>query len=140
MATVYRDLIEWKPDYSVDIPSIDSQHQTLVSIIRHLQEAMLAGKTRKIIAPLFTAMNRYTEFHFEYEEKLMEENVYLGLESHRDTHAALIAQLKELETKYLQGNLHAGAPLMHFLRNWLFDHICVHDKEYSAPLKEKGAS
>ena len=33
--------IEWSPAYSIEIPSIDSQHRLLVSIIGQLQEAML---------------------------------------------------------------------------------------------------
>ena len=138
MASASRELIEWRPDYSVNVKSIDSQHQALVSIIRRLQEAMLEGKTNQIVVPLFTAMNRYTKFHFEYEEQLLEANGYPGLESHRQEHAKLTAELKGLESKYVNGSLHAGAPLMQFLRNWLLDHICVHDKEYGVFLREKG--
>jgi hemerythrin-like metal-binding protein len=133
-------LIEWKPVYTVNIHSIDSQHRLLVSIIGHLQEAMLEGKTKQIVAPLFGAMNRYTEYHFEFEEQLLESNGYPGLESHRAVHAKLVEQLKDLEIKYLNGTLQAGAPLMHFLRTWLLDHICVHDKEYGAFLREKGVT
>jgi hemerythrin len=140
MAVTLRERIEWRPEYSVQVESIDSQHQALVSIIGHLQEAMLEGKTRQIIAPLFTAMNRYTKFHFDYEEKLLAENGYEDLNAHRAEHARLIQQLKDLEDKYLQGTLHAGAPLMQFLRSWLLDHICVHDKQYSALLRAKGVA
>lgn len=140
MALTRREVIEWRPDYSVNIESIDSQHQALVSIIGRLQVAMLEGKTRQIVAPLFTAMNRYTKYHFEYEEKLLESNGYPSLESHRAEHAKLVKELKDLESKYIHGTLHAGAPLMHFLRTWLLDHICVHDKEYGAFLSGKGVS
>lgn len=140
MPTQSRDLIDWKPEYSVNIPSIDNQHRSLVAIIGHLQTAMLEGRTKQIVAPLFNAMNQYTKYHFEYEEQLLEKNGYEGLESHRREHAHLVEQLQQLEVKYLQGSLHAGAPLMQFLRTWLLDHICVHDKGYAALLKEKGVS
>jgi len=140
MASTSRELIEWKPEYSVEIDSIDKQHQALVSIIGHLQEAMLEGKTKQVVSPLFAAMNQYTKYHFDYEERLLEENGYPGLESHRAEHARLIERLKELENKYLQGSLHAGAPLMQFLRTWLFDHICVHDRQYGAYLKQSRCS
>lgn len=140
MATANRDLIQWKPEYSVSIESIDNQHRSLVAIIGHLQTAMLEGRTNQIIAPLFNAMNQYTKFHFEYEEQLMAENGYPGLSAHREEHALLVEQLKDLEMKYVNGSLHAGAPLMQFLRNWLLEHICAHDKGYSAFLREKGVS
>ncbi len=133
-------LIEWNSAFSLNIESIDSQHRMLVSIIGHLQEAMLAGRTREIVRPLFEAMHRYTKFHFDYEEKLLKENGYPGLESHRNQHAQLIASLQQLEDKYVAGSLHAGSPLMVFLRNWLFGHIGEHDKEFAAFLREKGVS
>lgn len=140
MATAHRDVIEWKPEYSVEIPSIDQQHRSLVAIIGHLQAAMLEGRTKQIIAPLFYSMNRYTKFHFDYEEQLLEQNGYPNLLKHREEHARLVEQLKQLEARYLNGSLQAGAPLMQFLRNWLLDHICAHDKGYSEYLKEKGVS
>jgi hemerythrin-like metal-binding protein len=132
-----RDVIEWKPEYSVAIESIDKQHQALVALIAHLQQAMLEGRTKQAVGPLFASMNRYTKYHFAYEERLLEENAYPGLEAHRQEHARLVAELKELESKYLQGTLHAGAPLMKLLRSWLVDHICVHDKEYGSFLTAK---
>jgi hemerythrin-like metal-binding protein len=135
-----RDVIEWKPEYSVAVEAIDKQHQALVALIAHLQEAMLEGRTKQVVGPLFASMNRYTKYHFAFEEKLLEENGYPGLEAHRNEHARLIAELKELESKYLQGSLAAGAPLMKFLRTWLVNHICVHDKEYGVYLSGKSHS
>jgi hemerythrin len=132
-----RDLIEWKPEYSVAVESIDKQHQALVALIAHLQQAMLEGRTKQVVGPLFASMNRYTKYHFAYEEKLLAENGYPGLEIHREEHARLIAELHELENKYLQGSLAAGAPLMKFLRSWLVDHICLHDKEYGVFLSAR---
>ena len=135
-----RDLIEWKPEYSVAIESIDKQHQALVALIAHLQQAMLEGRTKQVVGPLFASMNQYVKYHFAYEENLLEENAYPGLEAHREEHARLVAELKELENKYLQGTLHAGAPLMKLLRSWLVDHICVHDKKYGVFLGTKNLS
>lgn len=140
MATASREVIEWKPEYSVCIESIDKQHRSLVAIIGHLQTAMLEGRTKQVVAPLFAAMNQYTKYHFEYEEQLLEKNGFETLELHRREHADLIGQLQQLEAKYLNGSLNAGAPLMQFLRTWLLDHICVHDKKYSVFLREKGVS
>lgn len=132
-----RDLIEWKPEYSVSIESIDKQHQALVTLIAHLQQAMLEGRTKQVVGSIFTSLNRYVKYHFAFEENLLQENGYPGLEAHRGEHAKLIAELKELEGKYVQGSLHAGAPLMKLLRSWLIDHICVHDKQYGVFLNSK---
>ena len=111
-------VVEWKPTYSLGIASIDKQHKMLVSIIGHLQEAMLEGRTKEVVVPLIFTMNRYTQYHFDYEEQLLKENGYPGCESHRD--------------------LHAGSPVMLFLKTWLVDHIGDQDQQFAAFLKEKG--
>jgi hemerythrin len=133
-------LVEWDPAYSLDITVIDRQHRMLVSMIRQLQQAMLGGNASAVIAPLFQAMNRYTQYHFQYEERLLKEHGYPQADNHHERHEGLIAKLHELETKYSSGQLKAGTPLMQFLRNWLVDHIGSHDKAYAGFLKEKGLS
>lgn len=138
MPSLGRELIEWKSEYSVGVESIDKQHQLLVSMIARLNEAMLEGRTRQIIEPLFTALHRYVQFHFEFEEQLLKRTGYPEFESHRQSHVVLLNELKELESKYAQSSMTAGAPLMHLLRHWLIDHICGKDKEYGRHVRENG--
>ena len=133
-------MIEWNATYSVDIPSIDSQHQLLVSMIGQLQEAMLDGRAREVVVPLIAAMNKYAAFHFGYEEELLAAHGYPDLKRHHEQHAILVDELGEIEQKYSSGRLNAGGPLLQFLRSWLVDHICDHDKEFSGFLKSKGVS
>jgi hemerythrin len=133
-------LIEWNPAYSVRMAEIDRQHQTLVSLIRHLQEAMLEGRARDVVVQLFSSMNEYTKIHFAFEEQLLKTHEYPELESHHLEHSRLVARLEELEEKYATGELSAGTPLMHFLRNWLIDHIGNLDQDYAKFLREKGVS
>jgi hemerythrin-like metal-binding protein len=133
-------LIAWNAAYALGIPSIDEQHRLLISMICHFQEAMLEGRTKEVVAPLLGAMNRYTEFHFNYEEQLLEQHGYAELKAHREQHANLIAALKDLEKKYNAGRLRARAPLMQFLRTWLVDHIGDDDREFAEFLKGKGVS
>ena len=133
-------LIEWNSNLSIGVDSIDSQHQSLVAIIRRLQEAMLDNQLKKALGELFREMNEYTRYHFEYEERLMGQYDYPDSELHRGQHARLIARLQELECKHAAGTLNAGAPVMQFLRTWLMEHIAGHDKKFGAFLQGKGAS
>ena len=140
MSVTFPSLIQWNSAYSVDIATIDSQHKMLVSMIRQLQEGMMTGRAKEYVAPLIGIMTDYTNYHFTYEEKLLEQHGYANLAAHRQEHAGLITQLQEIKEKYASGRLQAGAPLLHFLRNWLLDHICLHDMAYAGFLKEKGVS
>lgn len=138
MSSSLPGLIQWNSNYALHIPSIDEQHQLLVSIIRHLQEAMLEMRTSEVVLPLFQAMRRYTDFHFSYEEQLLRQHQYPYLDGHEVLHAALLQQLEQLEVKYAERRLTMGAPVMQFLQTWLLDHIAVHDRKYAAFLHEKG--
>lgn len=140
MSSRLTGMIKWTSAWSIQVPSIDSQHRLLVSIIGQLQEAMLQGKARQTIVPLFGVLNQYTKFHFEYEEHLLEEHGYPGLEAHQRVHAGIISRLQALEDQYAAGRISAGSPLMQFLRTWLMDHIGVHDRQYAPFLIEKGVS
>jgi hemerythrin len=133
-------LIEWNPAYSVRVAEIDRQHQTLVSLIRQLQEAMLEGRAREVVVQLFSSMNEYTKVHFAFEEQLLKTHKYPELEAHRLQHSRLVARLEELEEKYATGELSAGTPLLHFLRNWLIDHIGNQDQDYAKFLSQEGVS
>ena len=133
-------LIKWQPGYSINISSIDTQHQYLVKVIRQLQEAMLEGRAREVIDRVFDEMNTYTKFHFQFEEEMLEKHGYPDLVGHHARHAELIDQLQQLAQQHADGKLSAGTPVMHFLRNWLLDHIGECDKAYAAYLKGKGVS
>ena len=133
-------LIEWSPVFNVGVPSIDSQHQLLVSLIKKLQQAMLEGRTKEVVVPLFRALNQYTQLHFAHEEELLREYGYPEVAAHHAQHANLITKLQDLEDQFAAGRLTAGAPIMQFLRNWLTDHICDHDKKFASLLKQKGVS
>lgn len=132
--------IEWSPTYSVGVADLDRQHQALVALIRQLQDAIAAGSVRAAMAPLLASIRQYIDFHFRYEEQLLEKHGYAGLAAHKEEHARLIEQYQEMEQKYVNGFLHAGAPLLQFLYRWLTDHICIHDKAYAAHLASRGVS
>jgi hemerythrin-like metal-binding protein len=140
MPQAFPGLIEWNSSYSVGIPSIDAQHQVLVSIIRQLQEGMLENRASAVVAPLIEAMRQYTKFHFEYEESLLREHEYPALDAHCHLHVELVNTLQDFAEKYETGRLNAGAPLMQFLRRWLLDHIGAHDQQYAPFLREKGVA
>ena len=133
-------LLTWQPEFSVHIEAIDRQHQLLVNFIRQLQEAMEEGRGRAFQGTLIQNLVTYTQFHFRFEEDLMREHNYEGLEKHAAQHAALTKQVEDLERRVHAGGYVSNASLILFLRHWLTDHILEHDKKYAGVIKPTPAT
>ncbi len=65
----------------------------------------------------------------------MKEKGYPGLESHRVLHHALIEQVMELEDKYAAGSMTLSIMTMHFLKDWLTNHIQNEDRKLAVFLR-----
>jgi hemerythrin len=132
-------MFEWKKEYSVNIPSIDSQHQQLFAIADELHVAMVNGQTRSILMKIFNRLANYTLTHFAHEERLMEKNAYPDLAAHRLAHAVLKKQVAGFQEEFQAGKATISVELMTFLKKWLENHIQVTDMKYSPYLIQRKA-
>ncbi len=131
---------KWSPEYSVNIKTIDHQHQELVRILNHLFIAVSKREGDKVIAGILDALTDYTKTHFALEERLMQQAKYKELESHKLEHSKLIAELDRLCKKYLVEEKPIYFEMLAFLKNWLKEHIQGVDKKYSTDLQAAGFS
>jgi hemerythrin len=131
-------ILKWNESYATHIEDADRQHQVLVDLIGRLQRAMLDARTRVELPSILEQLVAYTRRHFAWEEQLLEQYRYPGLEQQRAQHKALTAQVVDLQRKFEAHQLTVGAPVMSFLRHWLTDHILESDHLYAPFLKEKG--
>jgi hemerythrin-like metal-binding protein len=122
----------------VGVKELDSHHKKLIHMINELYEAMNAGKASKLMIDLLENLLRYTEYHFSVEEKFMEECEYAGLESHREIHTIFVNKISAFKKDFIAGNALISQDVMEFLKEWLSDHICRTDKEYSECLNSCG--
>ena len=129
--------VSWKPRYSVHIDAIDRQHQTLVALIRQLQEAMWEARGRAFQNTLVDQLAAYTREHFLFEEDMLSKLGYEALAEHVEQHRTLTSQVCELQQKLHDNVAISNASLMLFLRNWLTDHIMRHDQKYAHALRIK---
>ena len=127
--------VSWKPQYSVHIDTIDSQHKVLVALIRELQEAMWEGRGRGFQSSLIDQLVAYTKGHLRFEEDMMSENGYELLAEHAEQHRLLTSQVCELQQKIHDGDAISNAQVMLFLRNWLLVHIMQHDQKFARALR-----
>jgi hemerythrin-like metal-binding protein len=55
---------------------------------------------------------------------------YPELETHREAHRKLLAQLKDLQTRVEAGDRHLPVYIYHFLHSWLIRHILAEDMKF----------
>ena len=128
--------IEWKTHYNTGIKEIDEQHQRFVEIINKLFEAKESKEEeRAAIKQALIDIVNYTKFHFESEEKHMNQNDYDKLHEHKAQHNILKKQLTAILEDLKNGKIEIGYKLRTILQNWLIRHILDHDIEYAHFIK-----
>lgn len=131
-------LVRWAELYSVGIAQIDEQHKRLIGLLNELWRAMMEGHGRDQLGRTLEALIQYTLTHFEFEEDLMREHHYPGLEAHRLQHEKLAGQVRAMQTDFLEGHGTTPRELMLFLQGWIVRHIVASDKKYAPHLHEAG--
>ncbi len=131
---------KWSNDYSVNIKTIDSQHQELVGILNRLFVAISKDEGDKTIAGIMDALLGYTKTHFSLEERLMKQANYSELDTHIEEHRKLIRQLNDICKKHLLEEKPVYFEMVCFLKSWLKNHIQGDDMKYSSALQRAGFS
>ncbi len=131
-------LMEWIDSYSVKVDSIDEQHKKLFALLNNLNEQMVQGAGKKALKQTLADVYAYTQYHFEYEESLMEKAEFQGIGEHRNDHTELTSNTLALYTKLGKGDYKLAIETMQFLRNWWNNHILMSDMQFSQLMVDKG--
>lgn len=134
MATTVTPIFPWRDEYSVRIPNIDAQHQQLVALINDLHAAMMKGDGSQALGRILDDLVRYAEGHFSYEEAMLQQRGYSGLDAHRAEHLALARQVNALREQFRSGRMLMTVGVMQFLKEWLANHILAKDADYAREL------
>jgi hemerythrin len=125
-------LVEWSDNFSVKNKLIDAQHKELLRFTNELYTACQTGGFNERISFIRAVQNavNYTREHFSTEEKLMLLKNYPEYARHKSEHDTFVAevlrQIKQLD--HIQEI--KGESFVHFLKDWILNHIAVSDKKY----------
>lgn len=137
-ATRPTSLMQWGPSFELGIEEIDDQHKQLVALVNELNDAMRTGKGADKLGQVFEELKEYTVHHFSTEETYFEEFQYPGMLAHVAEHKKLVDQVIDLETKFKSGRGALTTDVMHFLKDWLINHIQGVDRKYVSHMKKHG--
>ena len=127
-------LFNWSAQYETGIFMVDTQHKKLVDAINILHDAMKDGKGKDKVETTLNFLVDYTVQHFTAEEGLMKQKNYPDFVNHKAVHDKLVAEVKNMRTKYLAGKV-LPMEVSSFMSDWLKTHILGTDKKYVPFLK-----
>ncbi len=133
---------QWKDRYNLDIPSIDTQHKKLFEIGARVYDLTVADDNYDHYDEILIIINElleYTEYHFKYEEELMNKYGYNELSGQQHDHAFYIDKIKSIASKDIDEKQNETLlSLVDFLSQWISSHIVFSDRKYAVYFKENG--
>ena len=137
----HEPLIVWSDDFSVRVKEIDRQHKALVKLLNRLHYALEDREPKEEVIAQLGEIGAHTQWHFSYEEKLMEEHDLRGAEAHKMLHESLLGDLTDVVSDFDEGKYDQLEDLLqNYLKYWLLDHITHVDKGLGVTLNKKLAA
>jgi hemerythrin len=120
----------WREQLSVGNNVIDSDHKYLIEII-NAAEQTLESKDRKRLLINLDDLSRYSQSHFDREEKIADAVGYMQVPHLHDSHQELLMKLDQVKDEIrAMGQDWPSETIEHFtnfLRDWLIDHVIKED-------------
>jgi len=131
--------MQWKPEYSVGVEAIDSQHKDLFQIFDDLEQARREEEDiSRVIQILYELMSFATQ-HFDDEEKLMQQTQYPDFLAHANQHFEFKETILNFCQQAVEQCEHSMLDdLMTFLRTWFQTHLLKSDRAYVEHFIEHG--
>ncbi|MEH6825179.1 MAG: bacteriohemerythrin [Motiliproteus sp.] len=131
----------WREEFAIGHPEIDQQHQRLFGLLDQLYTVVCTAEDAEgaddegTVERIVTELVDYTRNHFFYEESLMRELGYLGLEQHRQEHQRLLGAVDEKMAALRRGDKIMRIDLLEFMNDWLSRHILQSDLQLARLLR-----
>jgi len=135
-------LIEWKDRMSVGVEALDHDHRKLIDILNQLHDLMRGVRSDISALQIVRSLIKYTEYHFDCEERLMRLARYPDYEEHVRSHQEMKRRALDFEKK-LESSPTSEAvilPLFDFVSDWLMRHILREDMKYRSYLGRAGGT
>lgn len=125
------NFVTWDESYAVGIELVDKQHKHLINLTNQLYNACLGDKAEleDTFKDVMKELVDYVMVHFKDEEKIMAQINYPDIKEHKQKHELFIKEILSSVSAYSSGKQFVPNAFVRFLRDWLFNHILLTDKE-----------
>lgn len=129
-------IVCWDGSLRIGVEAVDAQHRYLFEIINNMQGKLAQGKPVWALEDGLDSMRTYARYHFETEERLLDEHGYPEREIHRQAHREFLETLERLSSQ--PPTLELAYQALGFLLSWITGHIQAVDGRYAPFLAERG--
>ncbi len=125
----------WDESLAVGNEIIDNQHKQLFNLATQLETLFEAYTETDYdydeIIRIIVKLHLYTIYHFETEEKILEEINFPGLIMHKKEHQSFISFLEQIKPDTIEHDSYQTLlDLLAFVVNWIMSHIKGTDSTY----------
>lgn len=121
------NLLQWKPEYSVGVESVDDEHRDMIAMINTVYQQLGSNpdvaRIESFLGDIFSAISG----HFALEERLMKNAGYAEYEAHKDNHEELLDQIRDLMDDYACDPASGKKKLQEGLSTWFAQHFSTFD-------------
>lgn len=122
---------------NIAFKDLDNGHKKLISILELLLSIPSCNLKPDYINYLFEELEKYHDFYFVREEKLLTQIDYQRLEEHKESHFTFIHGIIHLKNQWLAGKYDAELAknkLSSFIQQWLIAHHIDKKLDYVAAI------
>ena len=120
-------LLQWKPEYSVGIDSVDHEHQELIALINTLHDSLSEPGSKITVTEFLGEIYAKIAAHFALEEREMRERGYDEFADHKADHENLLDDIREIMDDYELRGAFDDETLATRLGDWFVTHFSTKD-------------
>jgi hemerythrin len=120
-------LLQWKPAYTLGIPSVDYEHRELIGMINAVYSHMAGSSDPDVIEAGLEDIYAGIAAHFALEERHMREAGYDEFAGHKDQHEELLDQIRDMMDAFAEDPEAGRRALQERLGDWFSRHFATFD-------------
>lgn len=120
-------LLNWKPEYSVGIESVDHEHREMIAQINGVYTALSEGSGAEDVEHRLGEIHATIAAHFALEEQQMRRAEYPEYEAHKNDHEELLDQIRDLMDDFTDNPQACRERLKRTLGSWFSNHFAGFD-------------
>ena len=120
-------LLNWKPEYSVGVESVDFEHREMIELINAIYDAIEDKKNPQSIEHFLGEVHATISAHFALEERVMRNANYDEFEAHKEDHEELLDEIRDLMDRFFDAPDQGLQLLQKNLSGWFAGHFSTFD-------------
>lgn len=121
------ELIKWSDQYTTGISGIDNEHEELIATINSFYSKLTQQSDKEELINILNDIYGAIHAHFMLEERLMKKHGYDEYEAHRDDHARLLDDIRDIAMDLEKTSDFDEQQLKMKLNDWFLIHFKTYD-------------